>query len=121
MSHKITHTLQKYLPSRQNNLITNMSSSLMFVTVASYMKVEGFHTKCYDALYIADHKSNDCFGRVKCFLLIYVANMRILEMDIDTLIPINGNLLSLYLFSFSPFVSVDVFTVYQIIVNVFLI
>ena len=52
MSHKIIHTLQKYLPSRQNNLITNMSSSLMFVTVASYMKVEGFHTKCYDALYI---------------------------------------------------------------------
>ena len=37
-----THTLQKYLPSRQNNLITNMSYSLMFVTVASYMKVEGF-------------------------------------------------------------------------------
>ena len=90
MSHKITHTLQKYLPSRQSNLITNMSSSLVFVTVASYMKVEGFHTKCYDALYIADHKSNDCFGRVKCFLLIYDANMRILEMDIDTPIPIKG-------------------------------
>ena len=53
MSHKIIHTLQKYLPSRQNNLITNMSSSLMFVTVASYMKVEGFYTKCFDALYIA--------------------------------------------------------------------
>ena len=45
-THTHTHTLQKYLPSRQNNLITNMSSSLMFVTVASYMKVEAFYTKC---------------------------------------------------------------------------
>ena len=31
-----------------------------------------------------------------------------------------GHLLSLYLFPFSPFVSVDVFTVYQIFVSVFL-